>query len=60
MCEYIAKKCREKTGISAGKAGGADQDAKVHFRCFLGTGDFLFASPEGIMCMFNMRTVDAR
>lgn len=62
MCADMAKKCRAKAGGSSkpGADGAERVEPRVHLKCFLGTGDFLFSGPEGVMCMLNMRTIDAR
>lgn len=58
----MAKKCRAKAGDSFKPTTNPEEDAepRVHLKCFLGTGDFLFSGPEGVMCMLSMRTTDAR
>ncbi|CAM9412901.1 unnamed protein product [Sphacelaria rigidula] len=62
MCTDMARKCRAKAGVPTKTKGGAGAEGedRVHLKCFLGTGDFLFSGPDGIMSMLSMRTIDAR
>ena len=67
----MAERCRKKAeGGGGGKTEGAggggvgDDDSserpRVHLKCCIGSGDLMFSADEGIMCVFNMCTVDSR
>lgn len=57
----MAKQClRVYGGGGRGGSSGGDVEPRVHLGCLTGSGELLFSASDGIMCMFNVCTVDAR
>ncbi|CAM9319484.1 unnamed protein product [Ectocarpus sp. 6 AP-2014] len=68
MCENLAERCRQRGGLSppavpaaASGSGGDNQPPRprVHLKSCVSSGDLVFSSDQGIMCVFSMTTVDA-
>ncbi|CAN0175753.1 unnamed protein product, partial [Ectocarpus fasciculatus] len=68
MCENLAERCRQRGGLSppavpaaASGSSGDNQPARprVHLKSCVSSGDLVFSSDQGIMCVFSMTTVDA-